>query len=477
MWRELLLLAGTAALLGGCASYAPKPLLPATAAAAFKSRTLEAPRLREFIAKTAPAYPAGAARPWDVTTLTLAALYYHPDLDIAHARLAGAEAGVITARQRPNPVLRLTNFVDRAAVPAAAVPGAAPITVGPVIDFVLETFGKREYRTAQAQHRADAARWDLATAGWQVRGRVRTALLSLWAAQRRLILSRRRLALEEALVGLLERRFAAGEASSLDVARERINRAQIALAIRDLERAAADARVELATAIGIPVQALERVEVSHDAFDRPPPMTANLDIGELRRKALTARTDVLASLQEYEAAKSALQLAVANQYPNVILSPGYNYDFGVNEYLLGLGVDLPILHQNQGPIAEAMAGRDQAVARFGALQAQIIGAIDQAATAYRAATRSVSTGDGLLADEKRRERQVASSFLAGEVDRPTLVTTELEVAATGLARFDAVVQQRQAIGALEDALQQPLFDPEQRFVVPEQTLRSREPGA
>jgi outer membrane protein, heavy metal efflux system len=186
---------------------------------------------------------------------------------------------------------------------------------------------------------------------------------------------------------------------------------------------------------------------------------------------------VLASLEEYEAAQSALQLAVANQYPNVTLSPGYNYDFGVNEYLLGLGADLPILHQNQGPIAEAMAGRDQAVARFGALQAQIIGAIDQAATAYRAATRSVSTGDGLLADEKRRERQVASSFLAGEVDRPTLVTTELEVAATGLARFDAVVQQRQAIGALEDALQQPLFDPEQRFAVPEHTLRSREPGA
>jgi outer membrane protein TolC len=462
--------------LGGCAAYTPQPLIPAQTAAAFESRTLEAPRLREFISKTAPAHGASGARPWDITTLTLAAVYYHPDLDIANAKLAGAQAGVIAARQRPNPVLSVMNFFDRAAVPAAAVPGAVPITVGPVIDIVLETFGKRQYRTAQAQHLLEAARWDLATAGWQVRGRVRTALLNLWAAQRRLTLSRRRLALEEELVGLLERRFAAGEASSLDVARERINRAQITLAIRDLERAASDARVGLATAIGIPLQALDGVEISLDAFDRPTPLTANLGIGELRREALTKRTDVRASLQEYEAAQSALQLAVANQYPNLTLSSGYNYDFGVNKYLLGVGAELPIFHQNQGPIAETMAGRELAAARFGALQAQIIGAIDQAATAYRSATRSVSTGDGLLADEERRERQVASSFLAGEVDRPTLVTTELEVAATDLARFDAVVQQRQAIGALEDALQQPLFDPGHRPVVPEQAPRARGPA-
>jgi outer membrane protein TolC len=470
-------LAGTAALVGSCARYTPKPLIPAATATTFEARTLDAPRLREFIAKADPAYGRSGARPWDVTTLTLAALYYHPDLDIAHAKLSGAQAAVITARQRPNPVLSLTNLVDQAVVPAAAIPGAVPITVGPVIDFVLESFGKREYRTAQAQHLVDAARWGLATAGWEVRGRVRTALLNLWAAQRRLTLSRRRLALQEQLVGLLEQRFAAGEASSLDVARERINRAQIALAIRDLERAAADARVELATAIGIPVTALNGVEVSLNAFDRPPPLAANLGIGELRREALTRRTDVQASLREYEAAQSALQLALANQYPNLTLSPGYNYDFGVNKYILGGGAELPILHQNQGAIAEAMAGRDQAAARFGALQAQIVGAIDQAATAYRTAIRSVATGDGLLGDEERRERQVAASFLAGGVDRPTLVTTELEVAATGLARFDAVVQQRQAIGALEDALQQPLFDPGHSPLVPERAPRGREPGA
>jgi outer membrane protein, heavy metal efflux system len=460
------------AMVGGCARYHPAPVSPADNARALESRTLGDDRLQKFIALEL----GRDARPdkvgsWDLPRLTLAAIYYHPDLDIAHAKLAAAAAGVITAGQRPNPTLGLTAVFAQAAVPGAISAGAAPLQIGPVIDFIVETFGKREYRTAQARHLVEVARWDLATAGWQVRDRVRTALLNLWAAQQRLALTRRRLDLQEQLVGLLERRLAEGEASSLDVSRERINRVQITLAARDLERVETDARTQLAAAIAIPVKALDGVNVSLAAFDHPPPLGAEVGSAELRRQALTKRTDVRGSLQEYEAAQAALQLAVADQYPNVTLGPGYNYELGVDKYILDIGAELPVFHQNQGAIARAIAGRQQAAAALTALQAQIIGAVDQAAASYRNATRSLATGDALLADEERRERQIESSFRAGQVDRPTLVSAQLEVAATALSRFDAVVQQRLALGALEDALQQPLFDPGQFPSVPEENPR------
>lgn len=468
--RRIVLAGCLTVLVAGCASYHPEPVSPTDNASALDSRTLGDQRLQKFIEveldRTGKADPPPA---WDLSTLTLAAIYYHPDIAIANAKLASAEAGVITARQRPNPALSITNAFGQAVVAGAIPVGAAAMTVGPVVDFLIETFGKRENRTAQAQHLADSARWDLATAGWQVRTRVRTALLNLWAAQQRLVLTHRQLDLQEQLVGLLEQRLAVGEASSVDVMLVRVARAQITFSIRNLEQTEAAARAQLATALGVPVRALDGVDLSLDAFRHPPPFPANPDTGKLRREALTKRTDVQASLQEYDAAQSALQLQIANQYPNITLSPGYNYDFGVNKYMVGVGADhLPIFNQNQGPIAQALANRQQAAASFTALQAQIIGAIDQAAMAYRAATRSVTTGDALLADDERRERQIASQFRAGQVDRVTLVTAELGVAATSVSRFDAVAQQRQAIGALEDALQQPLFDPGHWPVVPEQ---------
>ncbi len=462
------------ALLAACADYQPAPISPAHNAAAIEARSLGDSRLQRFIA--AELGQSQPAQPWNLARLTLAALYYHPDIDLARARLASARAAVMTARQHPNPRLDLAAVFGTSAAAGAIPSGAAPVTVGPVIDFLIETFDKREYRTAAARYGVEAARQDLAAAAWRVRSRVRDALIDLWVAQGRLSLTRGRLALQSELVGLLENRLAAGAASALDVARERVLRAQLALSLRDVEQARDDARARLAAAIGIPLAALDGVALSFDAIEHPAMPPDAPSAANLRQRALTARSDVAASLAQYEAAQSSLQLAIAKQYPDVTLGPGYEYDFGVNKYLLGPSVALPIFNQNQGPIAEAAAARQQAAARFTALQAGIIGAIDQAAADYAAASVAVATADGLAADARQREARVRQSFAAGQVDRPTLVAAELERAVAELARFDAVVKQRQALGKLEDGLQQPLFEPAASLPVPEiNPRRSAEP--
>jgi outer membrane protein TolC len=181
---------------------------------------------------------------------------------------------------------------------------------------------------------------------------------------------------------------------------------------------------------------------------------------------------VQASLAQYEAAQSALKLAVANQYPDVTLGPGYIYDVGLNRFVLGPTLDLPVFNQNRGQIARAAADRRQAAASFTALQAQIIGAVDAADAGYRATTQALETANALAADEEVRQRQVRASFAAGESDRPIVIAAELEAAVVQSSRFDAALLQRQAIGALEDALQQPLFDPDAARFVPQAGART-----
>lgn len=443
----------------GCVRYSPEPLSPADRAAAIGARTLENPRLLKFISLEHASAPTG--KRWDLADLTLAALYYHPDLDIARAKLAEARAGVITAGQIPNPSLSFEDLAYDAT--------AGTWTVAPVINFLIETFGKREYRTKEAGALVDAARSDLATASWQVRGGVRDALLNLWAAQRRLALLRQRLDLQDQLVTMLEHRFAAGEASALDVARERTIRNQISLAVRDAERQGVDARTQLAVAIGIPRQGLDEVDLDFSAFENPAQPAP--DTGTLRREALIGRSDVQALLADYAAAESAVALQVANQYPNITLSPGIGYDAGHDVYRLLPAADLPVFNQNQGPIAQARARREMAAARFTALQTRIIGAVDGTAASYRAAAQALATADALATGEEQRERRVLRSFQAGEVDRPTLVTAQIERMVAEQSRFEAMVQKGQALGALEDALQHPLYEPGAIFSVPQTNPR------
>lgn len=457
-------------LASSCVRDQTVPLSPVATASALESRSLDDPRLRQFVlAATRPEAPPDAPIRWDLASLTAAALYYHPDIALAEAKLAAAKAAVITANERPNPALNFTNIVGQGLVPGAIPLGAAPLTIGPAIDFLVDAFGKREARTAAAMRLEQAARWDVAAAGWQVRGRVRAALLALWAAERRLALTQQRLALQNQLVELLEHRQTAGEASALDVSRERVSRAEVTLALHDLDLAAAQARVDVATAIGVPDHALEGVTLATDAFDRPPGLNGRAE-GVWRREALTRRADIQASLAAYSASEADLKLAVAGQYPDITLSPGYSYQYGINQYQLNVLATLPIFNQNQGAIAEAVAKRREAAASFIALQAQVIGEIDRASVSYRKSTQVLASAAAMQSDEARRAQQIEKSFAAGQADRPTLVSTQVEAAITAISNFDAVLQQRQALGSLEDALERPLYEPGVLLVLPEAQL-------
>ena len=444
-----------------CASYKPAPISPAQNAEAIQARSLADPRLRTFIAAAQAADPQPetadiprANHAWDLTTLTLAALYYHPNLDLARARLAEARAGIVTAGQVPNPSLSFEELSYR-----PSVSGSSAWTIAPVINFLIETFGKRRSRTREAQALTDAAHADLMTVSWQVRGDVRDGLMNLWAAQHRLALVQQRLDVQEQLLSLLEHRVAVGAASALDLARERTNRNQISLAVRDAERDGVLARTRLAEAIGIPLAALDGIDFSFAAFDQPEQPGADLSTGELRRTALVKRSDVQALLAQYAAAESALALQIANQYPNITLSAGYGYDSGQHKYMLMPAADLPVFNHNQGPIAAALAGRDAAAARFTGLQTQVIDAVDGATAQYQAAILALASADALLADERDRQHRTSRWFQAGETDRPTLLTAQLERLAAEQSRLDALIQQRQALGTVEDALQHPFYGP------------------
>src|SRR5262245_13929800 len=218
------------------------------------------------------------------------------------------------------------------------------------------------------------------------------------------------------------------------------------------KQSAADISVRLAEAIGVPLAAIAGISLS------PDPAITRLGFDpeqgpRLRREALESRPDILSALAEYAAAQSTLQLEIAKQYPDVHLGPGYEYDQGENKWALGLSVELPVRNRNQGPIAEAQARREEAAARFTALQARAIGEIDRALTAHQATQEQLASVDLLLGTQQRYANSVQALLTAGSADRAELLTAHLELATAQLTRLDALFKVQQALGQVEDALQ------------------------
>ena len=440
-----------ASLFSGCASFAPQPISPIATFARYESRTLDDPELNAFIRKNTLHQIAGwPLVQWDFDQLTLAALYYHPDLDLARAKWGVAQAGVSTAGMRPNPNISL-NAQRNADAPS----GTSPWTLGLNLDIPVETAGKRGYRIDQAQYLSEAARLAIAGTAWQVRSRVRSALLDLYFSQQTQSVLLQQQMLQQNNVTLLEHRLALGMASQSEVTQARIGLNQTTLSFNETQKLQADARSRLATALGVSSQAVEKISISFDEFTRFP----EFPIDEVRQQALISRPDILSALAEYAASQSALQLEVARQYPDLHLGPGYSWDAGARKWSLGLSLVLPIFNQNQGPIAEARARRLQAMSAFNAAQARAIGELDGGWANYRATQAKLTAADALLAEQNRQNRNAMASFNAGQTDRVALLGSQLEMSQITLARIDILAKTQQALGVLEDAVKRPLIAP------------------
>lgn len=441
-------------LPAGCARFHSRPILPAQTAAALDARTLEDAHFRAFLEKNlGRTFDTWPLQSWDFDALTLAALYYQPSLDVARAQWRAAEGGIKTAGGLQNPTVSVTPGYD-AQIPDTPSPWIVPVT----FDVPIETAGKRRRRIEQARSVSESARLNIATTAWQVRANLRSSLIDFAAATRRGKILRDEQAARAKIVQMLEQQLQAGAVSAIDVSQARIALSQATLDFADARQQAADARVRVADAVGIPVRAIDGVEIVYDLSARRADAAA-LTGSELRQQALTNRADILGALADYAASQSALQLEIAKQYPDVHLGPGYSWNSGSsgdNEWSLGVTVELPILNQNQGPIAEAEARRAVAAATFRALQAKVITDIDRATAAWQVAGENVSTLESLAAAQQKQSDAVAAQVKAGASSQLDLLNAEVELATGELAQLDGRVKLQQSFAALEDAVQKPL---------------------
>ncbi|WP_448123727.1 TolC family protein [Pseudomonas veronii] len=429
-------------LLTGCASYQPQPLAPQKLMAAYEERSLTNPAFHRFTAAHSPNTPAL----WNLNTLTLAAYYYSHELDAVRAKFSSGEAAKETANQRPNPSLSLPlQYADQP---------IKPWTYGLSLDIPIETAGKRVYRVAQAQQLSDAARLNIGQTAWQIRSRLRSGLLDLYAASQHHSIIERQVDIQQNIVTMLEKQLSLGTASTFELSQERIILERDRSDLASHEKLMLDAKALIAQIIGIPLRALDSITIDLSEFEgRTPQIPDNA----ARRQTILNRTDILGALAEYEASQAALQLEVARQYPNVSLGLGYSFDQGVNKYsVTPAGITLPLFNRNEGPIAEAEAHRKEAAIRVETLQDQAINQTESALKQYRLATENLALTDTQETTRIAAFQADQHSFDLGAIDRLALSRSRRAVNVDAMTHVDAVVQVQQAISQLENAIQQPL---------------------
>jgi cobalt-zinc-cadmium efflux system outer membrane protein len=302
------------------------------------------------------------------------------------ANLSIAEASLITARLRPNPVLSGgANSLDWLGTGFNEVNGAGPPEYAVRVDVPFERAHKRELRTEVADEAKRIAEAQFAEAVRKVRLDVALAGIDVLEAKAKLQLAQDNLQALDHLLQLNERRLTSGAIAPLEVSRSRVAMLQYRGNVRTAQLALTQARLKLLPLLGQKPED-EPIDIDDRLGLTPAPVSP--DLAALQTTARTARPDLLAAQREQARTQADLRLQIAQGKIDYTLGAEYRRQQGVNGKgnLLGLffSAPLPVFNRNQGEIARAEAESDKAIRSVNALETGLASEVSSAYEAFEA---------------------------------------------------------------------------------------------
>jgi outer membrane protein TolC len=449
-----------AVLSAGCVKFQRVSLNPSQLYNEFNSRSLDSVGLKNFVEQntgtTNIVWPPDV---WDFELLSLAALYFNPALESARASIKVAESAIITAGARPNPSINPVGGINSTAL---GQEGVNPWIPSMTVNIPIETANKRAYRIAVASNKTEISKLNVILTSWQIRSNVRSAYIELLDAHYKSNVLRQQLDILEKVRIAMENQLTAGEIKATEITPVLISLANTEIELGEAKRQYDEALPQLAAAIGVPVRELNRIKINLKLNSDTNVFTRILSTNIIEL-SLKSRADLLSALYEYEAAQAALQLEIARQYPDINISPGYEWDQGEHKWTIGLNIELPVFNRNQGPIAEALANRNLAAAKFNELQIGAISEIESAIAAAKAALEQLNRFSELLKIKENHLKDLETQLNSGAIDALVLEQARVELLSIEKPLTDAYINWEKALARLESALLLPLDQIKQKI--------------
>lgn len=364
------------------------------------------------------------------------ALWNNPDFQLTLASLGLARADLIEAGLLRNPVFSLL------------FPWG-PKQLEFTLTWPIDALWQRPKRIQDARLNAEAVAEQLVASGLRVIADVRLAFFEVLIAEKRLGLAAEQVGVAAEAAKLAEGRLRAGDISEFEarLARTDAIRLEAARLTRVTTRDLAIVRLRSLLGLEADAPALTLVEpgtaTSEGCAEGP----------GLLQSAMAARPDVRAAELQIEAAGARAGLEHAR-----ILAFTVSLDANAEgaegfEMGPGVGVELPLLSQNQGRRARATAEVEQAARRYVAIRATVAAEIGAATVALAEARNTARLlSDDVAASLSTARQQAERLYTAGEISLLDLLQTRQRLIDIEATRVDAVLGVNRAIVRLEQAV-------------------------
>ncbi len=343
------------------------------------------------------------------------ALDHNLSLVAERFNLPVAEARLITAQLRPNPVFSVgADHLDILGTGYNLQNAAGPAEISLRTDFLLERGAKRAGRIAVAQD--NRALVDL-----QLLNTVRNLVLDVQTVFTEILLARENLSLAQDnlkafgdIVNVNRIRVKSGDLSEVELLRTELAQLQFENAVRQAGLRQSTARNRLQSLLGRDRSA-PLVDVSGKMRKDIQPV----DREKLEQSALDARPDLLGLRRDQARSLSELRLQLAQGKVDYTVGSEYRRQQGLggrgNSVGLFFSASLPVYNRNQGEIERARQEQRQIEARLKALTAAIRTEVETAYLQHATARTTLDRIENTMLAKARDVRRIMEySYRRGE---------------------------------------------------------------
>jgi len=329
--------------------------------------------------------------------------------------LSVAEAKIITARLRPNPVLTVEgDHLPLLGTEFTTANMAGPPEYAVRTDFILERGGKRDDRIAVAENNKEVVRAQLQNTIRLLVLDVQNAFVDVLQARDNLNLARENLDAFTQIVGVNETRVRSGDLAEVEFLRTQLAQLQFENSVRQAEVRLTTAQAKLRLLIG-----RKRDDAAFQAVGALRKDTVPLNRESLKQQAIQVRPDLQAVVHDQARSAAELRLQIALGKVDYTVGAEARRQQGLagtgNSLGLFFSTNLPVFNRNQGEVERARQEQQQLAARYRALEASIDTDVDTAYAQYDIARNTVERIESTMLNKAHDVRQITEySYRRGE---------------------------------------------------------------
>ena len=302
---------------------------------------------------------AGAQTPARVSlddAIKLAIEHSHA-LKATQSQILQGQANEVTANLRPNPLLswdaQFIPIFEPSQLTSTFLNDNAQYDVG--IGYTIERGKKRQARLAAAQDATAVTRYQVADTERTLAFSVAQQFINVLLAESNLDFAKQALDSYQKTVGISNERFKAGDISEGDLLKVKLQLLQFQSDVSAANVARVQGLAQLRQFIGYDALP-DTYDITGDLLYQP----LNLNVDDLKLRALRERPDLLEANAGVNAAGSQNRLAIANGKQDLGTTFTYSHVSGTNTAAFFFNIPLAVFDRNQGEIARTRYAIDQA---------------------------------------------------------------------------------------------------------------------